>query len=234
MSTNESHKIDELFRDELSDYTVPVAVSTLSLTALAVKKGLFYKLSLIKLNSITGIAIIGGTATTATVATVATVKLYKHYHKSNVPALQHEVKQADAKTAPAQLFVDTAQQMSQAISSENAATLNSEEKTNVQTKMIQNQVSSTVHSIDKSANNNVVTTPTKNVSTQSNVASNINSQTQTQNLVVTNPVQAQTSVVDTVKPQSIKTVRQVVYVKPKPVVIQDTVVTVIKKVRPKK
>lgn len=232
MSTNESHKIDELFRDELSDYSVPVAVSTLSLTALAVKKGLFYKLSLLKLNSITGIAIIGGTATTATVATVATVKLYKHYHKSTVPALQHEVKQVDAKIAPAQLFVDTAQQMSQAISTKNAATLNSEEKTNVQIKTIKNQASSTVHSIEKTANKNVVTKPTKNVSTQSNVASSSNAQTQPS--IVTSPIQAQTTVVDTVKHQSIKTVRQVVYVKPKPVVIQDTVVTVIKKVRPKK
>jgi len=234
MSTNESHKIDELFRDELSDYTVPVAVSTLSLTAMAVKKGLFYKLSLIKLNSITGIAIIGGTATTATVATVATVKLYKHYHKSTASESQHLVKQTDAKTAPAQLFVDTAQQMSQAISTENAATLNSEEITIVQTKTIENQASSAVHSINISANKNntVVTTPTKIVSTQSNVASSSNYQTQTS--IVTSPVQVQTTVADTVKPQSIKTVRQVVYVKPKPVVIQDTVVTVIKKVRPKK
>jgi len=232
MSTNESHKIDELFRDELSDYAVPVAVSILSLTALAVKKGLFYKLSLLKLNSITGIAIIGGTATTATVATLATVKLYKHYHKATISASQHLVKQANAKTAPTQLFVDTAQQMSQAIST----TINSEEKNIVQSKTIENQASSTVYSIEKTANRNntVATKPTNNVATQSNVASSSNSQTQNQSSVVTSPVQAQTNVVDTVKPQSIKTVRQVVYVKPKPVVIQDTVVTVIKKVRPKK
>ena len=45
-----NNKIDELFREELSSYSIPLKLSTLALISIAAKKNLFYKFSLLNFN----------------------------------------------------------------------------------------------------------------------------------------------------------------------------------------
>jgi uncharacterized protein YdiU (UPF0061 family) len=225
MSTNESHKIDELFRDELSNYTVPVTVTAAPLLAVAAKKGLFYKIAaLLKVNTIT---LVAGTATITSVATVATVKIIEHYQKKNNAAVQQTKTTVKSKVIPQQLFADTLKQISSqatlnatavALQSQNTESQNKAVKPTPFSKNDKKEVLKTIETVSQ-------TQPTSTIE-----------QTQTVNVAPTSIAKNETVstiVKDTVQ-KTTTAARKVVYVKQKPVIVQDTVVKVIKKVRPKK
>ena len=228
MSTEESHKIDDLFREELSDYKVPVALSTLPLLGLAMKKGLFYKLSLLKLNTLW---IIAGTATVTSIATVVTVKVVEQYPKKN--EVVHQSKQTvkvnkTETTFPVVKELKTQKSIeasvAKATSISNVQTIapqsnNIEEKHNVSTNELtktQQSANQTAIQTSKPVNQSITTSTTQPINTTPMV------ETKTENTKMA-------TVSDSVRPA----VRKVVYVKQKPVIIQDSVVKVIKKVRPK-
>jgi len=221
MSTNESHKIDELFRDELSDYTVPVTLTAVPLLAIAAKKGLFYKVAaLLKVNTIT---LIAGTATVTSVATIATVKIVEHYQKKNdVVVQQKQVEQNEKTNANTQQqFIDTLKQQTS-----NATEIVPVVEVKAQKVEAKNPAIKTEASIvpKKNEKENASQTTTNSAVQQTQTANPI-SISQTEKVI-------QTATDSTQK--AVAPVRKVVYVKQKPVVVQDSVVKVIKKVRPKK
>ena len=223
MNTNESHKIDELFRNELSDYTVPVTLTAVPLLAVAAKKGLFYKIAtLLKVNTFT---LVAGTATVTSVATVVTVKIIEHYQKKHVAAVQQTNTLVKSKVIPQQLFADTLKTSSQATLNAAAVELQSQNTER------QSQATKTISISKKDKKEAIKTIETVS---QTQPTSTIQ-QTQTVNVAPTSIAKNET--VSTTAKDSVQkatSARKVVYVKQKPVVVQDTIVKVIKKVRPKK
>jgi len=235
MITNESNQVDELFRQELRDYTVPVALSTAPLIAVAVKKVFFYKLAaVLKLNTVT---LIAGTATITSVATVTTVKIVEHYQKKNAAIHHsHTIIRTKSIESSAQLFADTMRAEGQRAEgqrsgiknvmpivdnsvSKNNSTVDIHHKGIVATK---NMISKTVSQTTKT--NGQTSIQTSNVNTNNQIVNNSTTVEKQKETIAKTPV-------DTVKKT---TAHKVVYVKPMPVIIEDTVVKVIRKARPKK
>ena len=73
-----NNKIDELFREELSSYSIPLKLSTLALISITAKKNLFYKFSLLKFNiyyaTILATGSVGGISYGA-------IKMYENSHQ---------------------------------------------------------------------------------------------------------------------------------------------------------
>ena len=73
-----NNKIDELFREELSSYSIPLTFSTLPIITAAVKKNLFYKFSFLKFNiyyaTILATGSVGGISYGA-------IKMYENSHQ---------------------------------------------------------------------------------------------------------------------------------------------------------
>lgn len=76
-----NNKIDELFREELSSYSIPLTFSTLPIITAAVKKNLFYKFSFLKFNiyyaTILATGSVGGISYGA-------IKMYENSHQQEI------------------------------------------------------------------------------------------------------------------------------------------------------
>ena len=237
MIKNETNTIDELFRKELQDYTVPVVVSAMPIIAVAIKKGLFYKLAaFVKINTFT---LVVGTATITSVATITTVKIVEHYQK--IHAITHHTKSKsqfqtiETKTNDLTNSIEATKlddQKSENVKAEGQKIEASTAKTTIITSntslQVNNRFAKTPQTmVTKKNTSDVVhstTTMPMNVNqstTQLNTTDIVTSETKTSNQKTT----------DTVKNS---VAHKVVYVKAKPVVIEDTVVKVIRKMRPKK
>lgn len=221
-SINELNQVDELFREELNNYTVPVTVTTIPLLAVAAKKGLFYKAAaLVKANTLVFIA---GTATILSVATLATVKIVERYqNKTAVVHKTQSVTNSNIKESSSQLVVDTLKQMpAEAFVKSSISGSKTRDKENRTAKNISTQNKK----------------PEKQTSAKGTEAFTQSQQNQsaTQTAIASPATTSQneaTVAKDTVQ-KNVTPVRRVVYVKPKPVIVQDTVVKVIRKVRPMK
>ena len=191
------------------------------------KKGLFYKFSLLKLNTLW---IIAGTATLTSIATVVSVKVIEQYQKKNevVHHSKQTVKANKTETIYPVVKEIKAQKPIEANSTKASSIANSQtiapqnnlvEKHSVSTKehtKTQKSATQTALQTSKSVNQPTITTTLEPVNATPMV------ETKTENTKTA-------TLSDSVRPA----VRKVVYVKQKPVVIQDSVVKVIKKVRPK-
>jgi len=222
-SINESNQVDELFREELNNYTVPVTLATGPLLVVAAKKGLFHKVAaLLKANTL---VLIAGTATTLSVATLATVKIVERYQ--NKTAVVHKTKSvtnSNIKESSSQRVVDALKQMS----------AEAFVKSSVGGAKIQDKETRRAKNI--STQNPKIEKQTAAKGTEAFTQSQQNqpaTKTAIASPATTSQNEATTVAKDTVQ-KNVTPVRRVVYVKPKPVIVQDTVVKVIKKVRPVK
>jgi len=243
MSTKETNQIDDLFRDELSDYKVPVALSALPVIGVAVKKGLFYKLSLLKLNVFYVIAIGVGTATSVG---VGALKIYEHYQNKHVA--MHSVPTATGsvtkETTSSINLTDTHEQSTNVmdVKTSNQMLKDETRKTAATTSAAGNSIQTKGTAVSSQPivyphnqkNTTIVSDKqaTKTASASSTLSKTaLNGQTTKDIVTTTTVTQTEVEISSTTDSshQAVAPVRKIVYVKPKPVIIQDTIVRVIKK-----
>lgn len=205
MKDSKENPIDELFRDELSSYTIPVVTTSAAIVAIAAaKKGLLYKFSIFKLNFFYSILI---TTTTIGGVSVGAIKTYQHIvdtknvTNTNLPNNNTHLQPNTNST----VFADTINQKQEQI--------NDNSVINSEVKEIEVNQSKTITPLNK----------------QSELPTNQNKPIEKQ--IVSSPTQEVSPIItkDTVAPAPV--IKKMVYVKKQQVVVQDTVIKVVKKKR---
>lgn len=203
MKDVQQNPIDELFRSELSSYTIPVAsaVTAATIATIAVKKGLFAKLTILKLHVAYTVAI-----ATTTIGGIGygTVKAYQHFTKPTHTEQSIQPQNQVLDPQGSQVFVVDSLQ-------------NNEQD-------MQNTTHDTTNTNNTLIEQNQITTTNKPQKT---------TLLKTESHTPTNVIEANTShttqpITDTTTPQ-VKVVKKVVYVQQPKVVVQDTVIKVVKR-----
>ena len=203
MKNVQQDPIDELFRSELSSYTIPItsAVAAATIATIAVKKGLFANLSIIKLHVAYTVAI---ATTTVGGISYGAVKAYQHFTKPT--HIEQTVQPQNNLLEPQgnQVFVIDSLQ-------------NNEQD-------MQNTTLDTTNTNTMGIEQKHITTTNK---PQKTTLLKTESHTQT-NVIEVNTSHTPQPITDTTTPQ-VKVVKKVVYVQQPKVVVQDTVIKVVKR-----
>jgi len=205
MKDSKENPIDELFRDELSSYTIPVVATSASIVAItAAKKGLLYKFSIFKLNFFYSILITSATISGVSLGAIKTYQHFteKHLIKNNISPNNNSHLQPNTNST---LIVDTLDQKQ--VQKIDKPVLNPE------LKEIEKPQSKTISTLNK----------------QSELP--INQDKSTEKQIASSPTQVVSPIItkDSVAPAPV--IKKMVYVKKQQVVVQDTVIKVVKKKR---
>lgn len=217
MKNSQQNPIDELFREELGSYTIPVvATATTVLATAAIKKGLLYKLSIFKLNVFYSAAIV---TTTVGGVSVGAVKTYQYIKEKSVVESTTDINNSNQSQLKSEttLVIDSLEQTAENIEE------NQRQDKSFKTEDIPTQ------SLVQSKTN----LSEQKIGLESMVSAKTEVETRTENTTANTSNAGPTVLDETAKTDSIipKTqyVKKVVYVKPQQVVVQDTVVKVVKK-----
>lgn len=212
MKNSQQNPIDELFREEFSTYTVPVATASSTIVAAAaIKKGLLYKFSIFKLNIFYSAAIVSTTVGGVSLGIIETYQFIKAKENTTINTVSNN--SFSPINSQSTLVIDSLDQSPEEIIEKQ--TLLQENKSNNEytTSVIESKPDQSGQFNETKTD--VGTTPDK----KSEIATNTSN--------VEEPVQMEKPKADSVVPTPV--VKKVVYVKPQQVVVQDTVVKVIKK-----
>lgn len=203
MKESKENPIDELFRDELSSYTIPVVTTSAAIVAIAAaKKGLLYKFSIFKLNFFYSILI---TTTTVGGVSVGAIKTYQHIvdtknvTNTNLPNNNTHLQPNTNST----VFVDTLNKNQEQI--KDNSVINSDLQD------IEVNKSKTITPVNKQAE--LPIKPEKPIEKQ----------------IASSPIQEVSPIITKDSVASTPVVKKMVYVKKQQVVVQDTVIKVVKK-----
>ena len=198
-----------------------VAVAT-PIIAAGIKKGLLKGFTIFKLNTTASVLVVGGTFTVGSVTGVAVYNTLSDKTKTeqNSPVNQNK----KSLTAPVTVYTET----TESFNKDKMSTDN-----NIENGIISSNTNKVeqIKQNEKTENQSIKKEGSTKIE-KTQMLSSTNGSTDNNTLPVQNQATVHSNAI-TDTSQSIRPTRKVVYVKPQPVVIKDTVVKVIKKVRKK-